>query len=80
MCARTRSCVRASICVCVCRGLVVADILAKDQKKKNTPLHVACEKGFIDVVKLLVEAGSDPKVTNRAGKSAQGSAQQLREN
>jgi hypothetical protein len=64
--ARMYVCVRACVRACVA-GLVVADILAKDQKKKNTPLHVACEKGFIDVIKLLVEAGSDPKVTNRAG-------------
>ena len=42
----------------------------KDQKKKNTPLHVACEKGFVDVIKLLIGAGSDPKITNKAGKSA----------
>jgi len=46
-----------------------ADIHAKDQKKKNTPLHVACEKGFVDVIKLLAEAGSDLKAKNKAGES-----------
>lgn len=44
-----------------------ADVLAKDQKKKNTPLHVACEKGFVDCIKLLAEAGSDLKLRNKAG-------------
>jgi hypothetical protein len=44
-----------------------ADVHAKDNKKKNTPLHVACEKGFIDVMKLLVEAGANLKANNKAG-------------
>ena len=40
---------------------------SKDQKKKNTPLHVACEKGFVDCIKLLAEAGADLSVRNKAG-------------
>ncbi len=44
-----------------------ADVQSKDQKKKNTPLHVACEKGFVDCIKLLAEAGADLSVRNKAG-------------
>ena len=28
-----------------------ANLELADRKKKNTPLHVACEKGFADIIK-----------------------------
>ena len=39
------------------------------RKKKNTPLHMACEKGHIEIVKLLVEAGSNVKAKNKFHKT-----------
>ena len=36
----------------------------------NTPLHWAALNGHLPAVKLLIEAGADPSVINRAGKDA----------
>lgn len=36
----------------------------------NTPLHWAALNGHLPAVKLLIEAGADPSVMNRAGKDA----------
>ena len=36
----------------------------------NTPLHWAAVNGHLPAVKLLIEAGADPSVINRAGKDA----------
>ena len=36
----------------------------------NTPLHWASLNGHLDVVKILLAAGSDPSVTNQAGHDA----------
>jgi ankyrin repeat protein len=36
----------------------------------NTPLHWASLNGHLEAVKLLVQAGADPGVTNRAGHDA----------
>eukprot|EP01052_Picozoa_sp_SAG31_P011911 SAG31_NODE_686_length_12815_cov_5.367175_4_plen_212_part_00 len=36
----------------------------------NTALHNAAESGYSDVVKLLLEAGSDPDIKNAHGKTA----------
>ena len=36
----------------------------------NTPLHWAALNGHLPTVKLLIEAGADPSVMNRAGKDA----------
>lgn len=37
----------------------------------NTALHVAAEKGYHEVAKLLLELGADPAIRNKAGKTAQ---------
>ena len=36
----------------------------------NTPLHWAALNGHLPAVKLLVEAGADPTIINKAGKDA----------
>lgn len=36
----------------------------------NTPLHWAALNGHLPIVKLLIEAGADPTVLNKAGKDA----------
>jgi 26S proteasome non-ATPase regulatory subunit 10 len=36
----------------------------------DTPLHVGCEAGHLDVCKLLIESGADMRATNRDGKIA----------
>lgn len=36
----------------------------------NTPLHWAALNGHLPAVKLLIEAGADPTVMNKAGKDA----------
>ena len=36
----------------------------------NTPLHWAALNGHLPAVKLLIEAGADPSIINRAGKDA----------
>lgn len=36
----------------------------------NTPLHWASLNGHLPAVKILIEAGADPTVTNQAGKDA----------
>ena len=46
------------------------NIDAKDLSGGNTPLHVACIKGFEDVVALLVKFGADVHATNGQGKTA----------
>jgi hypothetical protein len=39
------------------------------RKKMNTPLHVACEKGFPDAIKVLAAAGASLKIKNKAHKT-----------
>jgi ankyrin repeat protein len=39
-------------------------------RRGNSPLHAAAEGGFIDVVKLLLSSGADPKVRNAQGRLA----------
>lgn len=39
-------------------------------KSGNTPLHVACEKGFKEVTLFLLLVGVDPSVQNNEGKKA----------
>jgi ankyrin repeat protein len=36
----------------------------------DTPLHIAAEKGAVDIVKLLLAHGADKKIKNRDGKTA----------
>ena len=36
---------------------------------KNTPLHISCEDGNIEVVKLLLDAGADRSRQNRDEKT-----------
>ncbi len=38
--------------------------------KKSTPLHLACERGHLEVVKTLIEAGANPHAQNILGESA----------
>ncbi len=33
------------------------------RKKKNTPLHVACEKGHVQAIQVLAGAGASQKVS-----------------
>jgi ankyrin repeat protein len=46
-----------------------ADVNAKDNWHDRTPLHVACEKGHVQVVKELVEHGADVDVKDKDGSS-----------
>lgn len=36
----------------------------------NTPLHIAAEKGAVDIVKLLLARGADRNIKNKNGKTA----------
>jgi hypothetical protein len=38
--------------------------------EQGTPLHLAAERGFVEIVKLLVKYGADPRILNPQGKSA----------
>jgi len=46
-----------------------ADINQKN-KYQETPLHIAAQRGDLETVKLLVELGADPLVTNRSKETA----------
>ena len=35
-----------------------------DKKENLTPLHDAAESGYVEIVRLLVSHGADPKVKN----------------
>lgn len=35
---------------------------------KNTPLHLACEDGHVEIIKILLEAGADPNLENKQKK------------
>lgn len=37
----------------------------------NTPLHIACARHDVEMIKTLLDAGADPTVTNNAGLSSQ---------
>jgi hypothetical protein len=39
-------------------------------KRGQTPLHVAAQKGMADTTRLLVNMGADPTLTNADGKTA----------
>ena len=45
------------------------DVNVKENYEWNTPLHLACEEGEAECVKLLLEIGADRSVTNKADKS-----------
>ena len=38
--------------------------------KGNTPIHLAASWGYTETVKLLLENGGDPYITNNAGETA----------
>lgn len=42
----------------------------RNEKEKNTPLHIAIEKGHRDLIQLLVSKGADIHIQNKNGKSA----------
>ena len=44
------------------------DLNAED-RINNTPLHVACEDGNVEVVRLLLEAGANPAMKNKEEKT-----------
>ena len=46
-----------------------SEIDIKGGRAQSTPLHVACFRGQMKVVKLLLEAGADPNSTNCKGES-----------
>jgi len=48
----------------------VTSFLSLGNTSGNTPLHWASLNGHLEAVKLLVQAGADPGVTNRAGHDA----------
>ena len=39
-------------------------------ESKKTPLHLACEKGYQDMVELLIQNGSDVKAIDKDGENA----------
>ena len=45
-----------------------ADINAKDNNG-DTPIHLACEKGRMEVFKKLLASGADTKVIDNNGKN-----------
>ena len=40
------------------------DLNPRDEVK-NTPLHLACEDGHLEIIKLLCEAGADRGLENK---------------
>ncbi|XP_024145719.1 cyclin-dependent kinase 4 inhibitor B [Oryzias melastigma] len=46
-----------------------ADPNVADQTTGATPLHDAARTGFLDTVRLLVQAGADPQARDKAGRS-----------
>lgn len=50
------------------RGLEVSKYLNTRDSFGSTPLHFASAKGHVDMCRALVEAGSDPTISNNDGK------------
>ena len=43
--------------------------LNAQDNEKNTALHLACEDGNVEVVKLLLEAGANKEIKNKLDKT-----------
>lgn len=46
------------------------EIINKPDQEGRTALHYACALGLAEIVTLLLQAGADPKITDRDGKTA----------
>ncbi|NJL94297.1 MAG: hypothetical protein HC915_11535, partial [Anaerolineae bacterium] len=48
----------------------LAELINQQDEDGNTPMHLAVQAQNQDLVKQLFEAGADPTVANKDGKSA----------
>lgn len=55
-----------------------AELTARNQSYLQTPLHVACSRNHVQVVDVLLNAGSDPTLTDKDGLTALRIAQMMR--
>ena len=39
------------------------------KQEQWSPLHVASENGFVDIVELLIDCGTNPNIQNKVGTS-----------
>ena len=46
------------------------DVNKKDEHGGESPIHWAAVRGHTDTVKLLLDRGADPYITNKKGKTA----------
>lgn len=50
-------------------GFILCNVIMNVDRKKDHPLHIACRKGNVKSVKMLLDSGADPNVTNYFGQT-----------